>query len=96
MPHFSEQAPHSVLLLIAAPPAIQYLTDVRYDIRGSFIRVSTEIAQMLGVEATKRYPRVNALKNAGVIKWRVNPEDQRAILIHRDSIDAIKKAMMLA
>ena len=53
-----------------------------------------EIAQMLGVELTKLYPRVNALKNAGVIKWRTNPDDHRSILIHRDSLDAIRKAML--
>ncbi len=54
-----------------------------------------EIAQMLSVELNKLYPRVNALKNAGVIKWKTNPDDQRSILIHRDSIDAIKRAMLV-
>jgi DNA-binding MarR family transcriptional regulator len=55
-----------------------------------------EIAEMLGVELDKLYPRVNALKNAGVIKWKQNPDDQRSILIHVSSIEAIKKAMLIS
>jgi DNA-binding MarR family transcriptional regulator len=53
-----------------------------------------EIAQLLGVELKKLYPRVNALRNAKVINWKINPNDQRSILIHKDSIDTLKDAML--
>jgi DNA-binding MarR family transcriptional regulator len=54
-----------------------------------------EIAEMLGVELRKLYPRVNALRSGGFIQWKVDPSDQRSILIHVSSIDAIRKAMRL-
>lgn len=53
-----------------------------------------EIANMLGVDIKKLYPRVNTLKNAGIIKWKTNPDDQRSILIEKNSLDAIKRAML--
>ncbi len=55
----------------------------------------SEIAEILGVELRKLYPRVNALRSGGFITWKIDPNDQRSVLIHRDSLDAIKRAMRL-
>jgi len=52
-----------------------------------------EIADKLGIPVRKLYGKVNALRTAGAIRWIEDPTDQRAILIHEDSIDLIAKAV---
>ncbi len=52
-----------------------------------------EIAEMLDVPLSKLYPRVSALRKAGVIETRPDPDDDRLILISRDSLDVIRRAV---
>lgn len=54
-----------------------------------------EIADMLGVDVRKLYPKVNALRRVGVIQTKPDPDDERAILVHASAIEAIKKALRL-
>jgi len=52
-----------------------------------------EIAEMLDIPLSKLYPRVSALRKAGVIQTRPDPDDDRLILISRDSLDVIRRAV---
>ncbi len=52
-----------------------------------------EIAEMLNVPIAKLYPRVSALRKAGVIETRPDPDDDRLILISSDSLDVIRRAV---
>jgi DNA-binding MarR family transcriptional regulator len=52
-----------------------------------------EIAEMLNVPLTKLYPRVSALRKAGVIKTRPDPDDDRQILVHSSSLDIIRRSV---
>ena len=48
-----------------------------------------EIADQLGIPVRSLYGKINTLRTAGVIQWKEDPNDQRAILVHRDSIPLI-------
>jgi DNA-binding MarR family transcriptional regulator len=52
-----------------------------------------EIAEMLDVPISKLYPRVSALRKAGVIRTKPDSDDDRMILIHRSSLEIIRKAV---
>lgn len=52
-----------------------------------------EIADMLNVPLSKLYPRVSALRKAGVIVTRQDPDDDRLILISSESLDVIRRAL---
>lgn len=52
-----------------------------------------EIAEMLNVPLAKLYPRVSALRKAGVIETRPDPNDDRLILISGKSLDVIRRAV---
>ncbi len=52
-----------------------------------------EIADMLNVPVSKLYPRVNALRKAGVIVTKTDPDDDRQILISSESLDVIRRAV---
>jgi DNA-binding MarR family transcriptional regulator len=52
-----------------------------------------EIAEMLDVPLSKLYPRVSALRKAGVITTRSDPNDDRQILVSSESLDVIRRAV---
>ncbi len=52
-----------------------------------------EIAGLLNYDIRRLYPIVAALRRIGAIQTTVDPEDERIMLIHRDSRDAIRKAL---
>jgi DNA-binding MarR family transcriptional regulator len=52
-----------------------------------------EIAEMLDVPLSKLYPRISALRKAGVIVTRPDPDDDRQILVSRDSLDIIRRSV---
>lgn len=52
-----------------------------------------EIADMLEVPLSKLYPRVSALRKAGVIETKTDPDDDRLILISSGSLDIIRRAV---
>lgn len=52
-----------------------------------------EIAEMLNVPLAKLYPRVSALRKAGVIKTRPDPDDDRLILVHSSGLDVIRRSV---
>jgi len=52
-----------------------------------------EIADMLNVTLSKLYPRVSALRKAGVIVTKQDPDDDRLILISSESLDVIRRAL---
>jgi DNA-binding MarR family transcriptional regulator len=54
-----------------------------------------EIAEMLGIEVRKLYPVVMTLRRAGTIATTPDPRDERAILIHRDGIEIVRRALRL-
>jgi DNA-binding MarR family transcriptional regulator len=51
-----------------------------------------EIADMLSMPLPKLYPRVSALRKAGVIITKPDPDDDRVLLISSESLDVIKRA----
>jgi DNA-binding MarR family transcriptional regulator len=55
-----------------------------------------EIAEMLGVNVRKLYPKVSILRHAGVIQTLPDPHDDRAILVHSSALDSLKRALRLA
>jgi DNA-binding MarR family transcriptional regulator len=52
-----------------------------------------EIAEFLHVQVNKIYPRISALRKAGVIETKSDPRDDRLILVSANSLDIIKKAL---
>ena len=52
-----------------------------------------EIADFLHVRIYKIYPRISALRKAGVIETKSDPGDDRLILVSVNSLDIIKKAL---
>jgi len=52
-----------------------------------------EIAEMLNVPLSKLYPRVSALRKAGVIVTKPDPDDDRQILISSEGLDVIRRAV---
>jgi DNA-binding MarR family transcriptional regulator len=52
-----------------------------------------ESAEMLDFPLSKLYPRVSALRKAGVITTRSDPNDDRQILISSESLDVIRRAV---
>jgi DNA-binding MarR family transcriptional regulator len=52
-----------------------------------------EIAESLHVRVNKMYPRVSALRRAGVIETKSDPSDDRLILVSVNSLAIIKKAL---
>ena len=52
-----------------------------------------EIAESLHIRVNKMYPRVSALRRAGVIETKSDPSDDRLILVSVNSLAIIKKAL---
>jgi DNA-binding MarR family transcriptional regulator len=52
-----------------------------------------EIADLLQVQVNKIYPRISALRKAGVIETKTDPRDDRLILVSANSLGMIKKAL---
>jgi hypothetical protein len=52
-----------------------------------------EIAEMFDVPLSKLYPRISALRKAGVIDTRPDPDDDRVILVSSDSLEVIRRAL---
>lgn len=52
-----------------------------------------EIADFLQVRINKIYPRISALRKAGVIETKTDPRDDRLILVSAQSLDIIKRAL---
>jgi hypothetical protein len=52
-----------------------------------------EVAQILQVPLSKLYPCTNALRKAGIITTKADPNDERLILISSESLDVIKRAV---
>jgi DNA-binding MarR family transcriptional regulator len=52
-----------------------------------------EIADFLHLRVYKIYPRISALRKAGVIETKSDPSDDRLILVSANSLDIIKKAL---
>jgi DNA-binding MarR family transcriptional regulator len=52
-----------------------------------------EIAESLHIRVNKMYPRVSALRKAGVIETKSDPSDDRLILVSVNSLGIIKKAL---
>jgi DNA-binding MarR family transcriptional regulator len=52
-----------------------------------------EIAAMTGKEIREVREAVRNLRRAGVIQTTVSPEDERVILVHRDSLPVVKSAL---
>ncbi|MGO8946496.1 MAG: winged helix-turn-helix transcriptional regulator [Ktedonobacterales bacterium] len=52
-----------------------------------------EIAELLHISVNKIYPRISALRKAGVIETTTDPRDDRLILVSVNSLDLIKKAL---
>ena len=52
-----------------------------------------EIAEMLHVPLSKLYPHVSALRKAGVITTRSDPNDDRQILASSERLDMIRRAV---
>lgn len=73
--------------------ALQSTTEVIQPMPDTKWLTQKEIAEMLGVPLSKLYPRVSALRKAGVIETRQDPDDDRLILISSDSLDVIRKAV---
>ena len=55
-----------------------------------------EIADLLHVRVNKIYPRISALRKAGVIKTTSDPSDDRLILVHVGALNTIKRALGIA
>ena len=52
-----------------------------------------EIADFFQVRVNKIYPRISALRKAGVIETKTDPRDDRLILVSAQSLDIIKRAL---
>lgn len=52
-----------------------------------------EISEILDVPLSKLYPRVAALRRAGVIETKSDMDDERLILISRKSLGVIARAV---
>lgn len=52
-----------------------------------------EIAAMTGKEIREVREAVRNLRRASVIQTMVSPDDERVILVHRDSLAAVKAAL---
>jgi DNA-binding MarR family transcriptional regulator len=52
-----------------------------------------EIAVMTGKEIREVREVVRNLRRAGVIQTTVSPEDERVILVHKNSLDTVKAAL---
>ena len=52
-----------------------------------------EIATMTGKEIREVREAVRNLRRAGVIQTTVSPEDERLILVHKDSLPVVKSAL---
>lgn len=52
-----------------------------------------EIATMTGKDIREVREAVRNLRRAGVIQTTVSPEDERAILVHKSSLDTLKAAV---
>lgn len=52
-----------------------------------------DIANRLGVPVDKVRAVVSALSGPGVIRTQRNPLDKRYVLVHRDSIEAIRQSI---
>jgi len=52
-----------------------------------------EIATMTGKEIREVREAVRNLRRAGVIQTTVSPEDERVILVHKDSLPVVKSAL---
>jgi DNA-binding MarR family transcriptional regulator len=52
-----------------------------------------EIATMTGKDIREAREAVRNLRRAGVIQMTVSPEDERLILVHKDSLPVVKSAL---
>jgi DNA-binding MarR family transcriptional regulator len=52
-----------------------------------------EIATMTGKDIREVREAVRNLRRAGVIQTTVSPEDERLILVHKDSLPVVKSAL---
>jgi DNA-binding MarR family transcriptional regulator len=52
-----------------------------------------EIATMTGKDIREVREAVRNLRRAGVIQTAVSPEDERLILVHKDSLPVVKSAL---
>lgn len=52
-----------------------------------------EIATMTGKEIREVREAVRNLRRAGVIQTTVSPEDERLILVHKDSLPVVRSAL---
>jgi DNA-binding MarR family transcriptional regulator len=52
-----------------------------------------EIATMTGKDIREVREAVRNLRRAGVIQTTVSPEDERLILVHKDSLTVVKSAL---
>jgi DNA-binding MarR family transcriptional regulator len=52
-----------------------------------------EIANQIGAPVDKIRAIVSALSGAGVIKTQRNPLDKRYVLVHKDSVETIRKSI---
>jgi hypothetical protein len=52
-----------------------------------------EIAEMTGKPIREVREAVRNLRRAGVIQTTVSPDDERVILVHKDSLAAVKAAL---
>jgi len=52
-----------------------------------------EIATMTGKDIREVREAVRNLRRAGVIQTTVSPEDERLILVHKDSLPIVKSAL---
>ena len=52
-----------------------------------------EIATMTGKDIREVREAVRNLRRAGVIQTTVSPEDERVILVHKDSLPVVKSAL---
>ena len=52
-----------------------------------------EIAAMTGKDIREVREAVRNLRRAGVIQTTVSPEDERLILVHKDSLPVVKSAL---
>jgi DNA-binding MarR family transcriptional regulator len=53
-----------------------------------------EIAEMLGVTLDRVRSAVTVLDNAKIIRTARDPKDRRYIVVHTDSIDKLKQAIL--
>jgi DNA-binding MarR family transcriptional regulator len=52
-----------------------------------------EIATMTGKDIREVREAVRNLRRAGVIQTTISPEDERLILVHKDSLPVVKSAL---